>query len=100
MRNVPTLKSSLRKMFKVKITKSAKKEFKKIDKKDQKVISIKILALKSSFTGIKKLKGFSNTFRIRAGSFRIVFEMLSEEKILKITYIRKRNEKTFKNIKS
>ena len=96
MKNALVLRSLSREMFDIEITESAQKEFKKIDKKNQGIISKKILTLKNGLSGTKRLSGFKNIFRVRAGNFRIIFEITSPEKILKITYIRRRNEKTFK----
>jgi mRNA interferase RelE/StbE len=66
--------------------------------KNQSLISVKIANLKNfpKITGARKLHFRESFFRIRAGDFRIFFEILNTDKIVKITHIRRRNEKTYK----
>ena len=45
---------------------------------------------------MQKLISKPNNFRLRAGNFRVIFKIFSTEKILKITRIRRRNEKTYR----
>lgn len=75
-------------MYKIAFEKDAKKEFLKLDKNSQNLISTKILELKDgNFLNDKSLKGkHKGKYRKRAGNYRIVY--LKENDILLITLIR------------
>lgn len=46
---------------------------------------------------IKRLRGFSNLYRVRVGSSRIVFQDNNSER--RILFVGKRDENTYKNFK-
>ena len=75
-------------MYKVAFEKNAAKEFLKLDKDARELIAAKIIDLKNgNFSNDKQLKGkYKNTFRKRAGNYRIVY--LKENDVLLITVIR------------
>lgn len=75
------------------------KLFQKISKKDRIALQnvIENLLNKKQNINIKKLQG-SDFYRIRKGSFRIIFHYDLEKKII-IDSIRLRNENTYKNFK-
>lgn len=75
-------------MYKVAFDKDAEKEFLKLDKKTQKLVSTKILDLQSgNFANDKQLKGkHKGKFRKRAGDYRIIY--LKESDYLVISLIR------------
>ena len=75
-------------MYRVLFDKSAEKEFLKLDKKAQKIVSVKILELRNgNFRNDKQLKGkHKGKFRKRAGDYRIIY--LKENNYLLITIIR------------
>ncbi|MDD4855579.1 MAG: type II toxin-antitoxin system RelE/ParE family toxin [Sulfuricurvum sp.] len=75
-------------MYKVAFNKEAEKEFLKLEKTVQELITKKILDLQDGiFTSDKALKGnHKGKFRKRAGDYRIVY--LKENNILVITLIR------------
>ncbi len=75
-------------MYSVVFSIHAKKEFLRLDKKAQELISTKLLDLQNGiFTNDKALKGKHNgKFRKRAGNYRIIY--LKENDILLITLIR------------
>ncbi|MBI5140012.1 MAG: hypothetical protein HZA94_01005 [Candidatus Vogelbacteria bacterium] len=48
---------------------------------------------------IKKLKGFSNLYRVRSGRIRVVFELLSSSPVgIKIYSVDNRNDNTYNNL--
>lgn len=75
-------------MYKIAFDKEAEKEFLKIDKTAQQLITTKILDLQNGiFTNDKPLKGkHKGKFRKRAGNYRIIY--LKENNLLVITVIR------------
>jgi len=75
-------------MYKVAFDKEAEKEFLKLDKEAQKIVSVKILDLQNgNFSNDKSLKGkHKGKFRKRAGNYRIIY--LKENDYLVISIIR------------
>ena len=75
-------------MYNVAFDKDAEKEFLKLDKKVQLLVSSKILDLQSgNFTSDKQLQGkHKGKFRKRAGNYRIIY--LRENNLLVISVIR------------
>ena len=55
----------------------AKKDLKKLDKFNQLAIYRKLRNLEKDSLpqGVKKLRGYKNTFRIRLGKYRIVYQL-------------------------
>ena len=80
---------------------SVKKEFASIPKKDVENIIKKIKGLKANPlpVDVKKIKkGAVSYFRLRCGNFRIGYLLDFSEKVVRIVYIRKRNESTYSNL--
>ena len=75
-------------MYNIAFEKEAEKEFLKLEKQDQKLVSEKILDLQNgNFSNDKSLQGkHKGKFRKRAGNFRIIY--LKENNLLVITIIR------------
>ena len=75
-------------MYKVAFDKDAEKEFLKLDKQAQLLVSSKILDLQSgNFSHDKSLKGkHKGKYRKRAGNYRIIY--LKENNLLVISVIR------------
>ena len=75
-------------MFSIAFEQEAQKEFLKLDKKSQQLISGKIIDLQNgNFSNDKSLKGkHKGKFRKRAGNYRIIY--LKENNLLVITIIR------------
>jgi mRNA interferase RelE/StbE len=48
--------------------------------------------------GVRKVKGFDNTFRIRFSSFRIIYDIYDKDKRIIILRIVKRDKSTYKFI--
>lgn len=75
-------------MYKVAFDKDAEKEFLRLEKSAQELISKKLLDLKDgNFTGDKTLSGkHKGKYRKRAGDYRIIY--LRENELVLITIIR------------
>lgn len=73
--------------YKIEITETAEKSLKKIPKKDiQKIVeAIQILAISPFPEGCRKLKGEEDVYRVRQGSYRIIYEVI-ENKIIVLVF--------------
>ncbi len=79
-------------MFNVKIKRKALKNLAKIDLEQKRNLKETILLLKTDplpfkKTDICKLKDYDNTYRIRVGSIRIVYDVLWTQKTILIHYV-------------
>lgn len=74
--------------YTVKFTKGAKRQLRKLPLDVQERIRAKIndLKIEPRPSGVKKLKGEENSYRIRIGDYRVVYEI--EDDILKVTVVR------------
>lgn len=70
--------------FKIKISSTAEKKLKKIPKKDLVgiITAIQSLALDPYPEGCRKLMGEGNTYRIRKGLYRIIYEIKNNELVI------------------
>ncbi|MFN6531162.1 type II toxin-antitoxin system RelE/ParE family toxin [Nostoc sp. ChiSLP03a] len=74
--------------YTVEFSPSARKMFKKLSQYLQDCIQPKIdaLAIEPRPSGVKKLKGEDNTYRIRIGIYRVIYEI--EDNLLLVTVIK------------
>lgn len=74
--------------YSVEFSKVARKQFKKLPSDVQKRIETKIkdLAIKPRPNGVKKIQGEDNSYRVRVGDYRVVYDIFDD--ILLITVIR------------
>ena len=81
-------------MFKIAFDKDAEKEFLKLDKQAQKLISTKILDLQDgNFSNDKQLQGkHKGKFRKRAGDYRIIYLKESDYLVISVIRIAHRKE--------
>lgn len=87
-------------MAQIEWSKKASKQLRNVDRRYQQTISDKIdkLADFPKVTGldIKFLKGSQNSYRLRTGDFRIIFDWIDgKPKIVRIQKIAKRDERTY-----
>lgn len=77
------------KNYSIKFKTSAEKDLKKLDKKTQEKIKeiLDQLIDDSANVDIKKMQGLKNTYRVRKGSYRIIFEDHNHELIILIIEI-------------
>ena len=79
-------------MFNIKIKRKALRKLTKLDEKrkikiKRTVLILKINPLPYKKLDICKLKGYDNTYRIRVGNLRIVYEVLWAQRTVIIHYI-------------
>jgi len=74
--------------YRVKFSKRAEKQFKKLPSQVQQRLRLQIDALSENPhpTGVKKLEGEDNQYRIRAGNYRIVYAV--QEAVLLVILLR------------
>ncbi len=74
--------------YSVDFSKAARKQFKKLPSDLQERIQTKIneLAIEPRPTGVKKIQGEENSYRIRVGDYRVVYDIF--DNILLVTVIR------------
>ena len=82
--------------FKVEITTSAAKEFKKLPKsikeRVKEMVGFLELNPRSEFLNIKKMKGPTDLYRVRIGDYRIVYEIIDNKFIILIIKLGHRKE--------
>lgn len=73
---------------------SAEKEFSRLDAKLARRIlpKIKALAQEPRPAGAKKLSGEKNTWRIRVGDYRVVYDILDHKVVVEVLRVRHRRE--------
>jgi len=79
-------------MFAIKIKRKALRKLEKLSQKQKQNIKTVILSLKTDPIPFKKadvckLQGYDNTYRIRIGNLRIVYQILWDDKTILIHYI-------------
>lgn len=80
--------------YQIKFKSSAVKELRKLPSPVQKRISIKIEELRQNPrpSGVVKLTGDDRLYRVRVGSYRVVFKIDDTERIIRVTRIRHRRD--------
>ena len=84
--------------WQLKIRNRVLKDTARFPKKDQgKIAEIleKEIILNPYFGDIEKMKGEDNSWRRRIGSYRIFYEIISQEKIVYVFQIERRTSKTY-----
>ena len=86
--------------YRIYLTKKAQKIIKNLSKSDRENILSKIKKLISSnhSLDIRKLKGYENFFRIRIGSYRVVYEPLHKKIVVEIIFVGHRKD-IYNNLK-
>ncbi|MEA5602247.1 type II toxin-antitoxin system RelE/ParE family toxin [Nostoc sp. UHCC 0252] len=84
--------------YEIKFTKGAKKMFKKLSQELQDRIQPKIdeLSIEPRPNGVKKLQGEENTYRIRVGDYRVIYDIFDDVLLVNVIDVGHRN-KVYKN---
>lgn len=80
--------------YKLEWKKSARKEFKKLPKKDRRkiIVSIENLA-KAPFEGnFRKLVNYKNAYRIRVGDYRVIYKVFKQLLVIEIVRVGHRKD--------
>jgi mRNA interferase RelE/StbE len=80
--------------YEVKFTKGARKMFRKLSQELQDRIQPKIdeLAIEPRPNGVKKLQGGDNSYRIRVGDYRVIYDIFDDVLLVKIVDIGHRSK--------
>ncbi|MBF2058334.1 MAG: type II toxin-antitoxin system RelE/ParE family toxin [Cyanobacterium sp. T60_A2020_053] len=80
--------------YQIKFKSSTVKEFKNLPSSMQKRIGDILEKMKQNprTSGVLKLKGDSQLYRVRVGDYRIIFNIDDEQKLVKVTRIRHRQD--------
>ena len=83
--------------WQVKIANAARKNLKRFPPKDkQKIESALYDLIFNPYSGdIEKIEGEENSWRRRVGSYRIFYDVDKKNKIIKVTYIKRRTSSTY-----
>ncbi len=80
--------------YEVKFSKGAKKQFRKLPLDVQQRIQTKIndLAIEPRPNGVKKLQGDDNSYRLRVGDYRVIYEVVDDVLIVTVIKIGHRSD--------
>ena len=80
--------------YEVKFSKGAKKQLRKLPLDIQERIQTKIndLAIEPRPNGVKKLQGDDNSYRVRVGDYRVIYELDDDVLIVTVIKIGHRSE--------
>ena len=81
-------------MYEVEFVTSAAKEFRSLEDNIKGRIAVAIDALRQNPRprGVRKLRGHERLYRIRVGSYRVVYEIDDQARLVRVTRIRHRRE--------
>ncbi len=79
--------------YQIKISDKARHLLKKLsdDLKEKMIAAIETLAVQPRPNGCKKLKGYQDTYRIRIGNYRIVYQIKDKELLVLVLNLGKRD---------
>ncbi|MEH1941423.1 MAG: type II toxin-antitoxin system RelE/ParE family toxin [Nostoc sp.] len=80
--------------YKVEILKGALKQLKKLSPELQERIQVKIddLAIEPRPSGVKKLKGKENAYRIRLGEYRVIYDIFDDILVVNVVELGHRSK--------
>jgi mRNA interferase RelE/StbE len=81
-------------IYEVKFTSGARKMFRKLSQQLQDRIQTKIddLAIEPRPNGVKKLKGEENSYRIRVGDYRVIYDIFDDVLLVSVVEVGHRSE--------
>ena len=80
--------------YQIVIPKPAQKQLDSISKieRDRLILTLRSLANDPRPNGVKKLKGYDNTYRVRVGDYRIIYEIKDRELIVLLLSVSHRKD--------
>ena len=81
-------------MYEVEFVTSATKEFRSLEEGIKRRVAVAIEALRKNPRprGVRKLRGHERLYRMRVGSYRVVYEIDDQARLIRVTRIRHRRE--------
>lgn len=84
----------------IEISPAAERDLKKLKNKlpsfKELIRIIDNLSIEPKPLGVRKIRGFKNTFRIRYFSYRIIYDIFDKDSMIIVLRIIKRNESTYR----
>jgi len=87
-------------VFRIEVSPASERDFANLAKRIQRQdferlkVAINDLADEPRPQGVRKIKGLERAFRIRVGSYRVIYEAYDAEKLLVILLVVRRSEST------
>lgn len=83
--------------WEIEFLKSANKDLKKLDKQTHQRIGkeLELLSLESPTCDVKKLKTRANTWRLRIGDYRVIFQRNKDRATILVLEIARRSKSTY-----
>ncbi len=80
--------------YQIFIPKPAQKQLDNISKieRDRLILTLRSLANDPRPNGVKKLKGYDNTYRVRVGDYRLIYEIKDRELIVLLLSVSHRKD--------
>ena len=88
-------------MYGIELTSSARREYRRFGERirtedfNRLQQCLKALADNPYPSGVRKLKGMRNLFRVRIGHYRVIYEVRDIDKLVLIAHILRRSESTY-----
>jgi mRNA interferase RelE/StbE len=81
-------------MFRVLLERAAEKDLERLSSEihDRVIAAIRSLATNPRPAGCRKLTGSRNDWRIRAGDYRVIYEIADEIRVVRVNRVRHRRE--------
>ena len=81
-------------IYSVVIPKPVQKQLENLPKteRDKIILVLKLIAEDPRPSGVKKLKGYNKTYRIRVGDYRVIYEIKDKELIILLLSVSHRKE--------
>ena len=81
-------------MYRTEFLRSAAKEFRNLEDEVKRRVVVAVDELVENFRpkGVRKLRGHRSLYRIRVGSYRVVYEIDDSARLIRVTRIRHRDD--------
>ena len=89
-------------MYRLKVSSAAKRNLKRLEDRttiqdfEHLLDSIEALISEPRPQGVRKIQGEERTYRIRAGSYRVLYEIYDNDNLVLILQVARRNESTYR----
>jgi mRNA interferase RelE/StbE len=90
-------------VYKIEVSPAAERDFTRLGKRIQRRdferlrSAITTLAGNPRPQGVRKIKGAEKVFRIRIDSYRVVYEILEDQKLILLLQVARRTESTYRS---
>ncbi len=89
-------------MYRIEVSSGAERDLRKLDRRisrrdfERLRAAVNALAQEPRPQGVRKLKGAQRSFRIRVGSYRVVYNIYDDDRFVLILHVGLRNESTYR----